>query len=135
MDFDGDLDALIGFGHDPLGTLAWYEQPSDPEALWTEHNIAFLGASAPQSVDVADIDGDGDLDVIAGEHQNPSVPGLRMLVFENRGSGIWNSHEVFAGDEHHDGGQLADFDGDGDLDIVSIGWLHRNLLIYENLER
>ena len=51
-----------------------------------------------------------------------TMTGLRMLVFENKGSGIWVSNEVFAGDEHHDGGQLADFDGD--LDIVSIGWLH-----------
>jgi hypothetical protein len=29
---------------------------------------------------------------------------------------------VNMGDEHHDGAVLVDVDGDGDLDIISIGW-------------
>ena len=135
MDGDGDLDALIGYGHDQTGTLAWYEQPLDAEGLWTEHPIAILGPAQVHSVDVADIDGDGDLDVVAGEHLNRSPFDLRMYVFENEGPDIWRRHDVYSGDEHHDGGQLVDLDQDGDLDIISIGWQHRNLLIYENLQR
>jgi hypothetical protein len=39
---------------------------------------------------------------------------------------------VYTGDEHHDGAQVADIDGDGDLDIISIGWSHDRVLLYEN---
>ena len=131
MDGDGDLDALIGYGHDPLGRLAWYEQGIEPEAIWTEHPIAELGPATPQSVDVADLDGDHDLDIVVGEHANPDTGTLRALVYENTSHG-WVEHVVDTGDEHHDGMQLVDLDGDGDLDLVSIGWTHRRLLAYEN---
>jgi hypothetical protein len=39
---------------------------------------------------------------------------------------------VSTGDEHHDGAVLVDIDGDGDLDIISIGWAHGRVLLYEN---
>ena len=132
---DGRLDAVVGFEAARIGgKLAWYEQPTDPEALWIEHPIAKLGPVQVHSLDVADIDGDGDYDIVAGEHTNPDRGGLRMLVFENTGSDTWPVYEIYAGDEHHDGAQLVDLDQDGDLDIISIGWLHRKLLIYENLQ-
>jgi hypothetical protein len=134
MDRDGDLDVVIGFGHDIEGKIAWYEQPANPAALWTEHLIDMIAPATAQSVDVADIDGDGDADVVVGEHSNPDIGGMRLLIYENRNLS-WIAHEVYAGDEHHDGAQLVDLDKDGDLDIISIGWTHRNLLIYENLSR
>lgn len=37
------------------------------------------------------------------------------------------------GDEHHDGAIVTDIDDDGDLDIISIGWSHGRVLLYENL--
>ena len=36
------------------------------------------------------------------------------------------------GDEHHDGAVPVDIDGDGDTDVVSIGWTHSDVLVYEN---
>ena len=135
MDKDGDLDALIGYGHDPEGKLAWYENPADPTGLWSEHLIANL--VNPQSVDYADLDGDGDIDVIAGEHRLPAEDPANAAIFvmENLdgSGGSWQQHVIYIGDEHHDGAQLADFDNDGDLDVVSIGWTHNRLLVYENL--
>ncbi len=40
---------------------------------------------------------------------------------------------VNTGDEHHDGAIAADIDGDGDVDIISIGWEHGKVLLYENM--
>jgi len=135
---DGRLDAVLGFeAKSKAGKLAWYEQPAQSTEPWTEHLIADPPIIAPMSVDVADMDADGDLDVIAGEHflEKPEKAGL--FIFENLdGSGLsWEKHTVFVGDEHHVGAQVVDIDGDGDLDILSIGWNHTNVLLYENLAR
>lgn len=45
----------------------------------------------------------------------------------------WQKHLVSVGDEHHNGTQLVDLDRDGDLDIISIGWNHQRVMVYENL--
>ena len=86
------------------------------------------------SLDTGDIDGDGDVDIVVGEH-NPKDPGSsKIIIFVNRdGKGTsWLSEIVYMGDEHHDGTKFVDIDNDGDLDIVSIGWTHPNVVLYEN---
>ncbi len=35
--------------------------------------------------------------------------------------------------DHHDGSIALDMDGDGDMDIISIGWYNPKLWIFENL--
>ncbi len=129
---DGRLDAVVGFeAISRPGDVLWYEQGATT-APWTEHRIATV--IGPMSLDVADMDGDGDLDAIVGEHNLKDPAAARLFVFENvDGRGArWKEHLVWRGDEHHDGAQVADMDGDGDLDIVSIGWGHRTVLFYEN---
>jgi hypothetical protein len=130
---DGKLDAVIGYesASEPE-ELAWYEQGDDATELWTEHVIATI--IAPMSVDVADMDGDGDIDVVAGEHNKANPDNAALYVFENvDGTGTeWATYIVHVGDEHHDGARLTDIDNDGDMDIISIGWDHDNVLLYEN---
>ncbi|MEM9608827.1 MAG: FG-GAP-like repeat-containing protein [Actinomycetota bacterium] len=132
VDGDGDLDTVVGFGHDDQGRVRWYEQGNHPAIPWTEHVIDDLGAASPLSLDAGDLDGDGDVDLVVGEHTNPAVEGLRLIFYERVGD-AFVARAVEAGDEHHDGTQLVDLDLDGDLDVVSIGWLHRRLLIYEQV--
>lgn len=131
---DGCLDAVVGFEAISVpGKLVWYEQPcNDVTGFWTEHTIATV--VGPMSLDVADVDGDGDLDVVAGEHNLKDPASAKLYVFENvDGKGIvWLPHVVSMGDEHHDGTVLVDIDGDTDLDIISIGWGHGRVLLYEN---
>ena len=58
------------------------------------------------------------------------------MIYENVDNGIsWIEHLVDAGGagiDHHVGTKLFDLDGDGDLDIVSIGWDNDKLWIFEN---
>ncbi len=129
LDGDTDLDVVIGV---EFGTrLVWGESRSNG-SIWVEHEIATDFDYF--SVDIADIDGDGDLDVVGGAHQGSG----EVSIYANDGSGaLWVTHVVDPGDssqiDHHDGTQLVDMDRDGDLDVISVGWTQRSLVIYENL--
>lgn len=129
LDGDDDLDAVIGVEF--AQQLLWAENQSDG-ATWVEHLIATDFDYF--SVDVGDLDRDGDPDVVGGAHQGAG----EVRIYENDGAGgTWTPYVVDAGDstaiDHHDGTRLVDMDRDGDLDVISIGWTRRSLVVYENL--
>ena len=129
LDGDGDLDVAIACEH--ANYLVWGEQTAEPTKLWKEHIIST--DYTLMSMDVGDLDADGDMDLVAGEHKGNG----RVFVFQNEENGIsWRKHMVDSGDyselDHHDGTQLADIDNDDDLDIVSIGWDSKIVVVYEN---
>ena len=133
---DGHLDAIVGYeGANRSRILAWYEQSDDLSSYWSEHIIA--KTTGPMSIDVADMDDDGDLDVIVGEHntKNPKNASLWVFINEDGHGTKWKQSLVHQGDEHHNGAQVVDIDHDGDLDIISIGWTHSRVLLYENLTK
>jgi hypothetical protein len=120
MDGDEKLD-VIGSeenGLDADAKTAWWAQPADPTANgWVRTPIATQATT--NSLDVADLDDDGDPDVITGEHRGD----LRVRIFENDGTGAtFAPHEVDEGKESHLGARTVDLDGDEDLDIVSIAY-------------
>jgi len=134
IDGDGRLDAVVGYeAINRPGKLAWYGNSLPAGGEWAEHVIATV--TGPMSLDVVDMDWDGDPDVVVGEHDYEHPEGARLLVFRNldgRG-GQWRCYVVYTGDEHHDGAVTVDVDQDGDLDVVSIGWSHPRVVLYENL--
>jgi hypothetical protein len=133
IDGDGRLDAVVGLEN---GTdVLWFRQGDDPRERWQPHRIA-RNVGGGFSMDCADFDGDGDPDVVLGEHRGRSEN--RVLIFENRAWGSeWTAHLVDSGPkdeiDHHDGTQAVDIDADGDLDIVSLGWYTPKVWLYENL--
>ncbi|MFC2036984.1 FG-GAP repeat domain-containing protein, partial [Chloroflexota bacterium] len=131
-DIDGDQDLDVVIGAEGADRVVWAEAPADPEGAWIEHVIStdILG----MSLDVGDVDQDGDVDVVVGEHRTNG----RVIIFQNEGNGSsWNPVQIDpvgtdSGLEHHDGTQFVDIDNDGDLDILSIGWGHSQVVLYEN---
>ena len=120
-DINGDhrLDMVVSEenGKDTGAHVYWFEQPQTRDAkTWPRHTIVVQASS--NSMDVADMDNDGDMDVITGEHRGKK----RVCIFENNGLGDFTRHVVDSGKESHLGVRVADLDGDGDKEIVSIAW-------------
>jgi hypothetical protein len=138
-DLNGDgVDDVLGGGrvHEGNGSkggVFWIEAPTDPSARrdlsqWQVHHIDPEQWSGHGSV-AADVDGDGDLDVVLANHDFDTPAGERTVVwYENPGHGDpaqrqpWTVHELYRGDEFHTKPQVAvdDLDGDGDADIVTM---------------
>jgi len=112
IDGDGDLD-VVGVAYDARD-VAWWRNDSGDPVTWTYHaiNLNYLGVA---SVRVADLDGDGDADVVASA-QDPG----RLSWWENAdGLGTaWAMRDIRP--YYHGAWPLdvADLNEDGLLDVV-----------------
>ena len=87
-----------------------------------------MTAGSLHSLDVTDVDHDGDLDLATCEHKGKDK---RHFVLENDGQGRFTQHVIDQGEESRLGTLL--FDLDGDLDILSVAWdEYRFLLLWRN---
>jgi hypothetical protein len=89
--------------------------------------VAYVTGDRPFIPALADLDGDGDLDL--------AVPGLLsddVTVLVNQGQGTFALGARFAVDPGPVSVQAADFDGDGDLDLAVASSIADNLTLYRN---
>jgi hypothetical protein len=125
-DFNGDgkLEVVMG-PSDVVGRLRYYEftgDPADPKS-WTSRDLLDHDVYHTHSLQIADFDGDGNLDLFAGEmrelqpgaNQNPDAT---MWVFLGDGKGNFTVSELARGNGVHEG-KVGDFDGDGKPDIAA----------------
>ena len=104
--------------------LAWLENPGDPACVpWAVHVIDKV--RSPHSLDVADLDGDGELEVVVGEHDpfKPYRSRSRLLVYKKAEPGglAWVQYVLDDRFEHHDGTRVFQV-APGRLGILSHGW-------------
>jgi hypothetical protein len=117
-DIDGDGTAeIVMVASEGPSRVSWFRRPPDVlREEWTEHVIEDSGLVGLHSLQVADFDGDGRLDLLTGEmHTSPT---RRVLVFQqiDAGAGKWRRHVLSEQGTHN--ACLADLNADGHPDVV-----------------
>lgn len=127
MDNDGDVDILAISA--PNKTVVWYEN-LDGKGNFSPQKVISNQVDGAFSVIAADIDGDGDMDVVLASDF------LGLMWFENLdGMGQFSSKKIIDGQIGNSRSVVAvDIDGDGDLDILGNGTGSNKIYWIENLD-
>jgi len=97
--------------------VAWFEKPTDPKELWTEHRIeGSLVLNQPRALQVADFDGDGKPDILVIERAGAG----RVVILRNEGAGKFSPVEIGRTSGAVDA-RVMDLNGDGRPDILVVG--------------
>ncbi len=131
LDGDSNLDILateISFGGGPSGNLYWYE---DNGSGYTETTFVTT-TNNPSVAQAKDLDNDGLVDIILSSGALDDV--IDLVWFKNNGDGSFGAEQVINDTQNQVYVyNVADFDGDNDLDIASNAYGADNLNYVENL--
>jgi hypothetical protein len=127
VDGDGDLDVLSA---SLVGSkIPWYEN-MDGKGSFGAQRVITSAASGVGFVASADVDGDGDLDVLSSAHVYQPM----VAWYENSdGKGSFGPQRVISRSSFAVSLATADLDGDGDLDVLSIS-TGGSIAWYENTD-
>jgi FG-GAP-like repeat len=128
---DGRLD-IVTLDTPPLigKHLVWLEQPVAPSGPWRTHVVDSYAPDSVVGITVADIDGDGDPDVMTGgyslssrlnDEPTPDAALGRLAWYENTSSAGdgWSRHDFSRRQRGMFDKFIAhDVDGDGDMDFI-----------------
>ena len=109
---DGDLDVVVASG--TADDLDWFENTAGNGSAWTEHQSdgSFDGVAC---IRAADVDGDGDLDLVVADEIATALTVLRQ---DQPGTFVSQASTGTPGTGIRTLG-AADLDGDGEIDLFS----------------
>jgi hypothetical protein len=118
---EGGSPEVVFASGDGIGRLKWFERRAGD---WIGHDLLHEDVLHGHSLELADINHDGHLDVFCAEMaqwtddaKSPDNPDARMWIFYGDGRGRFTKVLVARGVDNHES-RVADLDGDGDLDII-----------------
>jgi hypothetical protein len=113
---DGRIDIVLGHSEKRDYHVTWYstDNPKGGADAWDKHDVEVVDFC--HSLRVADMDLDGNTDIVAGTLKRTKAP--RIVVFLNQGKGqSWKT--VLVANESAYKAKLGDIDNDGDTDILT----------------
>lgn len=124
LDGDGDMDLFLSGGVEAQAAMSFHQTPASTPSVWLNDGTGTFTAGqtveAFGSVELGDVDGDGDLDALLGG-LSEGYETIPMQVLKNNGDATFDSSPIL-GNSHMYGTRLAtfgDLDGDRDLDILN----------------
>ena len=123
IDADGDQDILVGAGGQ---NLYWLE--NDGQTNFTVQQVA-SGLIDIRGIDVADVDRDGQLDILSASEDDDTIAWHR-----NDGNGGFTTNIIADNFDQARDVFAVDFDGDGDTDVLAgaSSFANRGIAWYEN---
>ena len=112
---------------DGVGPLRWYECTGNPfkSSDWLGHNLVDREVIHGHSLALADLNGDGNLDIFCAEmakwtekHPQPDNPKATAWIFYGNGKGEFTRRELVTGQGFHEA-KIGDLNGDGRPDILN----------------
>ncbi len=129
IDGDGDMDVLFStqYGN---SKIAWCEN-TDGSGTFGLLQIISTEVYTAKYVFAADIDGDGDMDVLSASYSDNKI-----AWYENTdGSGTFGTQQVITTNASGASSVYAsDIDGDGDMDVLSASRFDDKIAWYENID-
>ena len=118
IDGNGDNDVVLA-PSESSGRLSWFEASDPVNGPWTEHAVDST-VSYLHTFEAADMDRDGDLDLVTAEMHQSSDPD-EVSVYLNEGDGlVWNQLVVATSGSHNV--RVGDIGDDADIDIFGANW-------------
>lgn len=117
----GGFPEVVFVAGDANGPLKWYEATGNPEysESWVGHELMDTLVIHGHSLQIADINEDGFLDIFNAEMHTPGhAKNATCRIFYGDGKGNFQLSVISIGICNHES-RIADLDGDGDLDILT----------------
>ncbi|MBI2280953.1 MAG: T9SS type A sorting domain-containing protein [Bacteroidetes bacterium] len=126
-DIDGDGDSDVLSASVGNGEIAWYENLGD--SIFSAQNpVSTASAFGPLSTHAADLDNDGDIDVLSASRND-----YHINWFENLGYNHYSPKKVIDSFSLFSSVYAADLDNDGFLDALSTSFSEKKVVWYKNL--
>lgn len=127
LDSDGDLDIMSASAND--NTIAWYENIGGNPTTFGPRIVVSSSANAASSVFAADLDNDGDIDILSAAESS-----FEIAWYENDGNPdpVFVYQSISTTQNRPQGVFAIDLDNDGDIDVLSASTNEDKVVWFQN---